>query len=1006
MEGRDTEGLDVFISYSRRDLASAERVRDKLMAAGFGAYLDKHDILPGEPWRERLGHLIEQAGTVVFLLSPDSVASEICDWEVNEAERLGKRLLPVVVRDVPDDRVPGRLKRLNYIFLRLQDDEAAEVGRLSEALQTDIGWVREHARLGVRAAEWQRKQRLDELLLRGSELQAAELWQSERRTSGQSPTDLHHAFIKASRAAEQARTDAERAHLARTRRFQKRAAFALAAVALLVGLGGVAAALLARQTSEREARALTGLAQEAIDAGHFDRAMRIAVHGLPPPGALPFVTVWSQELEAKLAGAALMSLQVAELRGHTRRVTALAISPDGTRVLSASEGGSARVWDLETATAVMVARGEEPGAFHAAVWSPDGRLFATAGGDTQVRLWDAATGQLLHTFRDHSQPVWSVAFSPNGLLLASSGADGKARVWDIASRRQVVVVSTPTTHVWHVEFSPDSETLLTASDTATVWSLPDGRPLLSVKGHTQLVSEARFNRDGSRILTRASDGTARLWDTATGASIAVMTGHTPVGSPPETGPRVAELSGDGRLIATGSHDATVRLWRTGSASVQAVLQSHTGAINAMAFSPDGRQLVSGSTDRRAIVWDVTAQRVLATLAHSAAVVAVAVSADGRLVATGTDDGGVKVWRLGGLIRSRPLPGSAKIEAAAVSRDGRWIAVREGPRGLAIIDTQAADKSTGLRAHSLPVLAFAFDASGRHLISGSFDRTARVWRLDDGREIARIMPSTFPVNAVGISADGRVAATANWGEEPVRVRSWRLADTAGPQTTSPHPTMVASLAFSPDGQTLAMGPYGRAVTAVRLLNAETGEARALLAGHLATVGRVVFDTTGVRMATASADGTVKIWDPRAGRLIHDFAGLGEAAVDVAFDASGDHVAAVTSDGVIHVWQMATGTRLAHMATGRKVLALAIALDGRRIVTVSDTAIHDLPTDWALTARGHDLRERVCRERLRGARIISAGDAQSPFLRDAVGRSPCDHAGPLTVRYWSRVLARLW
>ena len=117
--------LSVFISYSRKDNEAAERLRAGLIAREMDAYLDTHDILAGEDWQGRIGQLIARADSVVFLISPDSVASRICDWEVNETERLSKRLLPVVVRDADQETVPGRLKRLNYIFLRNADEKRA-----------------------------------------------------------------------------------------------------------------------------------------------------------------------------------------------------------------------------------------------------------------------------------------------------------------------------------------------------------------------------------------------------------------------------------------------------------------------------------------------------------------------------------------------------------------------------------------------------------------------------------------------------------------------------------------------------------------------------------------------------------------------------------------------------------------------------------------------------------------------------------------------------------------
>jgi formylglycine-generating enzyme required for sulfatase activity len=199
----------VFISYSRNDLLRAEQLRDRLRAHGVEAYLDKHDILPGEPWQERLAYLIEAADVVTFLVSPDSVSSPICDWEVNETERLGKRLLPVIIRATPIELIPGRLRRLNFIFMRDPTEEAEGLASLRMAIDTDFTWVREHTRLGQLAADWDRNRRSSEFLLRGSSLSAAELWISERPGGGAAPSQLHREFIQASRA--EALRDAVRA---------------------------------------------------------------------------------------------------------------------------------------------------------------------------------------------------------------------------------------------------------------------------------------------------------------------------------------------------------------------------------------------------------------------------------------------------------------------------------------------------------------------------------------------------------------------------------------------------------------------------------------------------------------------------------------------------------------------------------------------------------------------------------------------------------------------------
>ena len=191
----------VFLSYSRRDGDFAERLRERLLARGFEAYLDKHDIAPGEDWRARLGGLIENADTIVFLISPDSVASDICDWEVNHAELLGKRVLPVVHREPEHNDVPERLRRLNYVFMRTDAEEESGFSKLESALSVDIAWIRTHTRYGEMAREWDRSGRAARLLLRGKGIDEAEAWRDRRPSTAPDLTDEQSAFIAASRKA-------------------------------------------------------------------------------------------------------------------------------------------------------------------------------------------------------------------------------------------------------------------------------------------------------------------------------------------------------------------------------------------------------------------------------------------------------------------------------------------------------------------------------------------------------------------------------------------------------------------------------------------------------------------------------------------------------------------------------------------------------------------------------------------------------------------------------------
>src|ERR1700676_2914881 len=149
----------VFVSYSRKDMAFAQMLVGALAERGFDAFLDKTDIAPGEPWKERLAALIATADTVVFAVSPDSIASTICAWELEESTRLGKRVIPVVARRIADADPPPALGRLNWVFFAEGDDKDAALATLNTALHTDLAWVREHPRLGELEGRWDEQAR-------------------------------------------------------------------------------------------------------------------------------------------------------------------------------------------------------------------------------------------------------------------------------------------------------------------------------------------------------------------------------------------------------------------------------------------------------------------------------------------------------------------------------------------------------------------------------------------------------------------------------------------------------------------------------------------------------------------------------------------------------------------------------------------------------------------------------------------------------------------------------
>lgn len=224
-----SERLRVFVSYARADGSNlAEELVVALEVAGFEAYLDREDISAGEDWEERLGVLIRQADTVVFLITPRSVGSKRCAWEVDLAKDLAKRIIPAVGLPVEEADVPPALRRLNFIQFTPGASFARGLAQLVDALRVDLDWIREHTRLGELARRWTDRGEVQALLLRDEELAAAQNWVAGWRAELPAVTEAHRIFLAASVEAQDLRTNQERQRIEAMARANAERADALA----------------------------------------------------------------------------------------------------------------------------------------------------------------------------------------------------------------------------------------------------------------------------------------------------------------------------------------------------------------------------------------------------------------------------------------------------------------------------------------------------------------------------------------------------------------------------------------------------------------------------------------------------------------------------------------------------------------------------------------------------------------------------------------------------------
>jgi hypothetical protein len=279
------------------------------------------------------------------------------------------------------------------------------------------------------------------------------------------------------------------------------------------------------------------------------------------------------------------------------------------------------------------------GPVYAVAISPDGRKLVSGGGETALVLWDARAGKELRRLEGHGGRVWAVAFSPDGRRVASGSFDHSIRLWDLVSGRAVRQLSGHGDYVRSVAFSSDGKQLLSGGDDrlAKLWDLDSGQALQTFKGHDHFVWSTALSRDGKRALTGSLDRTARLWDTANGKELKRLEGHG------DTVLAVA-FSPSGRRAATGSTDRTIRIWDLAAGKSLRTLEGHAGYVNRVAFSPDGRFLLSAGQDKTVRVWDAaTGMQVSQLDGHTDVVWDAIFAPDGRTALSAGQDKSIRVW---------------------------------------------------------------------------------------------------------------------------------------------------------------------------------------------------------------------------------------------------------------------------------------------------------------------------------------------------------------------------
>lgn len=876
---------DIFLSYSRQDIAFARRLHAGFREAGMETWVDWQDIPPSTEWLEEIYEAIEKSDVFIFIISSDSVDSEVCSKEVAHAIQNNKRLIPVVLDDIPARSVTPELAALNWIFFRESDNFETSLQDVIEAIEVDHDWVKAHTYYQNRALEWDRKRKEAGYLLRGQDLEEAEEWLAQAEGKDPQPTALQTRYLLASRQES-------------NRRQRRVLAGALAGVILMVVLtvmalrqrkqavaaGHIRATAEAKAVEEShrrgtaEAIAITENHQRATAQAEAETQRQEALYQrdtavsreLAAQGLIN-LNLDSLDLSLLLSAAAVNIQDTAEARDSLLR--ALTFRPHLKKMLHNKGAGSGRV--LFTSTAI----------------SPDGSIVAAADYDKKILLWNVETGQQMGSpLAGGEDSISDLEFSPDGTLLASGDFGNVLKLWDVATQsllQTIPMSSSDSGYIEDIAFHPGGELAAVAAeyDTVLIYDISREQVFQRIFYPYGRVFDLAFNPQGT-ILAVGDDDDTYPYNDPGEVYLWGLEEEEWLSDPLEAnrgGVNRIAFSPEGKIIAVATnvylhdyesdHQGEILLWDVNSGEpIPHPLNELQERTYEIFFSPDGSRLI-GEVGEKIKIWDTEHGSLIGRPFVYEPSEALELSPKGDFLASVRQDGVVLLWDF--VDRSanieHPVHGSGEGFAVAVRPDGESFSASFCVSDLE--KDQRCDRSE-IRNYDLgeqslseasPVILDGHVNSLAYHPSGSLAAalsSGEVVFWDDraaGGLSPRGLKTLDNVNDLAFIHDGTTLAVA--GAEGIL-----LLDTSSGEQTGHflNGSVISALDVSADGSMLIGGTEEGSLI---FLDIESGKPLGKpVLGHEAPVSGVGFLPDAEMFVSSDADGRLIFWDLNSRKMI--------------------------------------------------------------------------------------------------------------------------------------------